>query len=356
MNLFVLGATGNTGRHIVDLALERGHSVTAFVRSPDKITRRDKALTVVAGDPLRVDPLARALRGHDAVLSALGPPPREAFRPNTLLSEGAATAFAAMKTAGVERLAIVSAAMLFPEKGLQFVFIRWLLKHHVRDLLAMEAVVQATALDWTIARPPRLTKSADAGLPKRARRAPRPCLRGVVPRDGRVPRRLRRATHACARDRRPRSAGEKPMSLFTLAISIHAIVAVAGVGLLGAIRIAAAFGRRGGLDASREGALLAILLRYTLWSIGIVGLSGVLLEIAAGGAFHSAPWFRASVGLYLLLGFSHARARRAQRNGLVPGADPETTLAALRKIERWGWAMCAAASGIALLMVVRPSP
>ena len=80
------------------------------------------------------------------------------------------------------------------------------------------------------------------------------------------------------------------------------------------------------------------------------------VTLAAGGAFHSAPWFRASVGLYLLLGFSHARARRAQRNGLVPGADPETTLAALRKIERWGWAMCAAASGIALLMVVRPSP
>jgi putative NADH-flavin reductase len=162
MNLFVLGATGNTGRHIVDLALERGHSVTAFVRSPDKITRRETALTVVPGDPLRVDPLARALRGHDAVLSALGPPAREAFRPSTLLSESAATTVAAMKLAGVERLAIVSAAMLFPEKGLQFVFIRWLLKHHVRDLLAMEAVVQATSLDWTIARPPRLTKDADA--------------------------------------------------------------------------------------------------------------------------------------------------------------------------------------------------
>jgi hypothetical protein len=146
------------------------------------------------------------------------------------------------------------------------------------------------------------------------------------------------------------------MSLFTLAISIHAIAAVAGVGLLGAIPIAAAFARRGGLAGPREGALLAIFLRYTQWSIGIVGLSGVLLEIAARGAFHAAPWFRASVALYLFLGFSHARARRAQRKGLVPGADAETTRAALRRIERWGWAMCAAASGIALLMIVRPFP
>ena len=161
LNLFVLGATGNTGTHIVDLALARGHSVTAFVRSPQKITRRDPALTVLRGDPLSVDRLSRAIRGHDAVLSALGPPRRDAFRSNTLLSEAAATTVAAMSTAGVRRLAIVSAAMLFPEKGLQFVLIRWLLRRHVRDLQAMEAVVQATSLDWTIARPPRLTAKAD---------------------------------------------------------------------------------------------------------------------------------------------------------------------------------------------------
>ena len=30
--------------------------------------------------------------------------------------------------------------------------------NHMRDSLAMEAVVQASGLDWTIARPPRLTQ------------------------------------------------------------------------------------------------------------------------------------------------------------------------------------------------------
>src|ERR1700723_2496910 len=138
LNLFVLGATGRTGAHVLDLALARGHSVTAFVRSPHKITRRDDALTVIHGDPLRVDPLSRALPGHDAVLSALGTPPKEAFRPSTLLSECAATTVAAMQMAGVECLAIVSAAMLFPENGIPFAMIRWLLKHHARDLRAME--------------------------------------------------------------------------------------------------------------------------------------------------------------------------------------------------------------------------
>jgi putative NADH-flavin reductase len=161
--LLVLGATGKTGTHVIDLALERGHRVTAFVRSPQKIVRKDEALTVVAGDPLRSADLAAALEGHDAVLSALGPPPGEAFRRHSVLSEGAASAVAAMSTAGVRRLVVVSAALLFSGKSLPLVVFRWLLRQHVRDLVAMEAVVQATSLDWTIARPPRLVQGPGAG-------------------------------------------------------------------------------------------------------------------------------------------------------------------------------------------------
>ncbi|WP_437810055.1 NAD(P)-dependent oxidoreductase [Sorangium sp. So ce1078] len=163
MRLLVLGATGRTGKHLLDLGLARGHHVTAFVRSPQKIARRDGALTVVQGDPLQVDQLARALAGHDAVLSALGPSPREAFRPSTLLAECAASTVAAMTTAGVERLAVVSSALLFPEKGLRFALFRWLLTHHLRDLVAMETVIRASRCNFTIARPPRLVDARDEG-------------------------------------------------------------------------------------------------------------------------------------------------------------------------------------------------
>lgn len=161
MRLFVLGATGRTGTHVVDLALARGHRVTAFVRSPQKLTRHHEALTVIQGDPLRADELTQALAGHDAVLSTLGPARRESFRPSTLLAECAASTVAAMSAARVRRLAILSAALLFPEKSLKFVFFRWFIRHHVRDLMAMEAVVRATPFDWTIARPPRLLATAD---------------------------------------------------------------------------------------------------------------------------------------------------------------------------------------------------
>ena len=167
MRLLVLGANGKTGSQVVDLALARGHHVTAFVRSPSKVTRRHPRLEVRGGDPRRADELATALAGHDAVISALGVRPPGAFRPHTLVQECAASTVAAMTMTGVRRLVLVSAAVLFPEKGLRFAFFRWLLKHIARELGTAEEIVRATSLDWTIARPPRLVEKPAASYRSR---------------------------------------------------------------------------------------------------------------------------------------------------------------------------------------------
>ncbi len=175
MHLLILGATGHIGRELVDLALARGHVVTAYIRTPSKLQRTDPQLRVKQGDALEVDRLSEALVGQDAVLSALGLPAKRALRPSTFMAESMASTVAAMKRADVQRLAVVSAAVLFPMRGLFYAFFRWLLKHHAHDLSAMENVLQATELDWTIARPPRLVNGPQAptrvevgGLPPRA--------------------------------------------------------------------------------------------------------------------------------------------------------------------------------------------
>ena len=135
--------------------------MTAFVRTPRKVARNDPGLSVIEGSAMSSEAIARFLPGHDAVLSSIGPPPREAFRASTLMAEAAASAVAAMMGTGVRRLVIVSAAVLFPDRRLGYRFFRWLLRQHARDLVAMEAVVRATELDWTIARPPRLVQAPD---------------------------------------------------------------------------------------------------------------------------------------------------------------------------------------------------
>ena len=162
MKLFVIGATGHTGAQIIDVALSRSHEVTAFVRSPQKIDRRDPHLKIVRGDPHNIEQLAREIPGHDAVLSALGVRPPQAFRPHTLVEECAASTVAAMNESGVNRLILVSAAVLFPEKGMLFALFRKILKHIGHDLKAAEDIIRKAPLEWTIARPPRLTNGSDA--------------------------------------------------------------------------------------------------------------------------------------------------------------------------------------------------
>ncbi len=73
MKLVVLGATGATGLEIVRQALERGHSVTALVRSPERLKPFGDRISVKQGDLLNSADLERVIQGHDAVLSGFGP-------------------------------------------------------------------------------------------------------------------------------------------------------------------------------------------------------------------------------------------------------------------------------------------
>src|SRR6266705_697284 len=154
MKLFVIGATGRTGREVVQQALTRGHEVTAFVRSPESIGVKNERLTVLKGNAIDEKQLFDAMQNHDAVVSTLGP--RHVFKPTSMLHDSALAATRAMKRAGVKRLLVLSAAAHFP--GIPNRIASFIMRNHMRDSLAMEEIVQASGLDWTIARPPRLTQ------------------------------------------------------------------------------------------------------------------------------------------------------------------------------------------------------
>src|SRR3954447_6979933 len=169
MKLFVIGATGRTGQEIVQQALARGHHVTAFVRSPENITAKSERLTVLKGNVLDENQLFNAIQNHDAVISTLGP--REAFKPSSMLHDSALATTRAMERSGIKRLVILSAAAHFP--GIPNRIASFIMRNHMRDSLAMEGIVQSNSLDWTIARPPRLTQGNSTTYRSREDAAPR---------------------------------------------------------------------------------------------------------------------------------------------------------------------------------------
>jgi putative NADH-flavin reductase len=137
MKLFVIGATGRTGREIVQQALARGHQVTAFGRSPERIGLRNERLTILKGNAMDENQLFDAIQNHDAVISTLGP--REVFKPSSMLHDSALATTRAMNRAGVKRLVFLSAAAHFP--GIPNRIASFIMRNHMRESLAMEEIV-----------------------------------------------------------------------------------------------------------------------------------------------------------------------------------------------------------------------
>jgi putative NADH-flavin reductase len=106
MKIAVFGASGTIGQRIVREALDRGHEVTAISRHPlpSPFNGQVKA---VAGDVTDPGSVARAVAGHDVVVSAVGPGHDQAPE---FLSQAARGLLDGLPRAGVRRLIVVNGA------------------------------------------------------------------------------------------------------------------------------------------------------------------------------------------------------------------------------------------------------
>jgi putative NADH-flavin reductase len=152
MKLAVFGATGGTGPFVLREAVLRGHEVTAFARSPEKLAAPSTLASIVTGDARDLDAAAAAAQGQDAVImtvSGRGQP--------GVLREIALAVTTAMSEAGVSRLVATSAYGIVATKPyLVAGLVRRIFAATFADQAAADEVVQATDLRWTIARATRL--------------------------------------------------------------------------------------------------------------------------------------------------------------------------------------------------------
>jgi putative NADH-flavin reductase len=165
MKLLVLGATGGTGLEIVKRAMECCHSVTALVRSPERLKEFRDRITIKQGDLLNTSDLEQAIQGQDAVLSAFGPRVPIAKADANLLQRFAVALTSAMHRAQVRRVVVESVAFLFKGSIFPPVYLlgRLFFPGVVADTSAMERVFSESELDWTMVRPPQLTDSSFTG-------------------------------------------------------------------------------------------------------------------------------------------------------------------------------------------------
>lgn len=160
MRLTIFGANGATGRVLVRQALQAGHDVVAVTRHPDGFPVRHQRLTVAVADAHDGPAVAGVIKGSDAVLSALGVPFTR--QPVTIYSDSAARIAAAMSQLGVKRVAVVSSTAVDPHphadggfllnRVAQPLITRTIGRSSYADMRAMEALLSASDLDWTVIR------------------------------------------------------------------------------------------------------------------------------------------------------------------------------------------------------------
>jgi putative NADH-flavin reductase len=200
MKLLVFGATGGTGRRLVQQALQQGHVVTAFARDPSKIRLAHENLRVVRGDILKPESVESAVAGQEAVLSALGirlpvrililivvvcqiivrtvalSRPVALFvelgvpivaiqllsRRKTTLSDGTRNIVQAMQRAGIKRFVCESSLGVGDSKWKLGIFhnliaVPLFLRNILADKEEQERIIASSSLDWVIVRPTALT-------------------------------------------------------------------------------------------------------------------------------------------------------------------------------------------------------
>ena len=166
MNVVVFGATGSTGRLVVESALSAGHFVTAFVRDPKRMHLTQPHLRIVKGDAMDPVSVASAVQGADAVICTLGAIPQakedlSRRQPGVpVCSVGTKNILAAMPLCR-GRLIVESSVSVGESYhtgcfGAGFI-VKLALKKVMADKEEQEAAVRVSDCNWTIVRPATLT-------------------------------------------------------------------------------------------------------------------------------------------------------------------------------------------------------
>ena len=167
MKIVVFGASGRMRIKVVEQALEARHIVTAFLRTPSKIAIQHPNLTLFQGDVMNSTSVENAIAGQEVVISVL-----HTTRPPVpgMMETAAKNIISAMQKHGVRRINSTTGAAVpqledQPKAGDRLInaLISIFDKNFVVDSSANVRVIQASNLDWTIVRFPRLTDGAHTG-------------------------------------------------------------------------------------------------------------------------------------------------------------------------------------------------
>ncbi|WP_066262642.1 SDR family oxidoreductase [Hydrogenophaga flava] len=170
MRIALFGATGSTGKFVIEEALRQGHSLSVYTRDARKLQALRGRIDIVVGDLQDKDAIAKCLHGSDAVISALGPNSLKVQGDRPVM-HGLSNIIAVMKKSKVRRLIQIStAAYRDPKDGFAFnvrafaLLFSLIARKGFEDIRATAELIAKSDLDWTLVRIPNLKDGPAAGV------------------------------------------------------------------------------------------------------------------------------------------------------------------------------------------------
>ncbi len=186
MKILLLGATGRTGRIIIDLAIQRDYKINCLVRNSEKIKKDHNTLKIFEGSPERISDLEVVMQGCNAIISVLSISRKSDFpwaklrTPKTFLSDVMNNVIQLAEKHNIKRVIMCSAWGVSDSKKDIPKWFKWLIDNSnigvtYKDHGQQEELLKKSNLSWTIVRPSGLTNSKkEQGIIESYRNKPKP--------------------------------------------------------------------------------------------------------------------------------------------------------------------------------------
>lgn len=163
MKIALFGATGGTGIEFLTQSENYSYDITAFVRSPEKLKEQFPNLKLVKASIDDFEILKKEVVDFDVIVSLVGISGLlQARKPNAIYERTGKNLTKLATLNNIKRLIIVSSGGVVEAENEPW-FFKYLLKpiflnKMYEDMRIMENIVTSSDLDYTIVRPPYLTK------------------------------------------------------------------------------------------------------------------------------------------------------------------------------------------------------
>ena len=158
MKIALLGAEGKIGSQVLELALQNGHDVVAYVKNSSDVTISHPHLTTLEGALTNIPKLGAAIKDADAVVSTLETPHTRTYEGMPLYYVHKAI-ISIMRWNNIKRfITIATPGMSFNKDKISFATVipkikEWLLfPKAYKEEFEVGKVMQRATVDWTVVR------------------------------------------------------------------------------------------------------------------------------------------------------------------------------------------------------------